>query len=275
MSLAPGPVDDRPVRGLLGSIALHAGLVIAVLSLGHPERSGNTRGPISIEVVSPVELTSPETRTAAGGDGGSRGGERAALTAPDIKAREPSTADKAPAPTSQHAANLDGPAARSARRAILDGRSSIGASSQRAATVGDLVGPIGFDRGTGNGRGDGKGTGLGAGDGIGDGLGTGRDGLAARLPAPPIADRIESKARPARLIYPSRTADIEEAALFVAQVTVDDEGYVVGAHLTRRFGGRRDDDAASLIFRFRYDPARDDAGRPIASIVEQHFHVGH
>jgi hypothetical protein len=34
---------------------------------------------------------------------------------------------------------------------------------------------------------------------------------------------------------------------------------------------RREQDAAAAVWRFRYDPARDDAGRPIASTVEQAF----
>jgi hypothetical protein len=37
--------------------------------------------------------------------------------------------------------------------------------------------------------------------------------------------------------------------------------------------GPRDNEAADLIFRFRYLPALDDAGRAIASTFEQPFHV--
>jgi hypothetical protein len=145
-----------------------------------------------------------------------------------------------------------------------------------ASTVASLLGPVRLDA-AGNGDGGrsdgaGRGTGRGIGDGIGDAIGDDRgteELVRMQLPAPPPA----SKARPARLIYPSRQTDIEEAALFVAAVTVDTDGYVVGAHLTRGFGGNRDADASSLIFRFRYEPALDDANRPIRSTVEQHFHV--
>jgi hypothetical protein len=132
------------------------------------------------------------------------------------------------------------------------------------------------------GRGGGRGNGAGIGDGEGDGQGDGRGTigeLAQRPmaeppppPPPPPAAKI-SKARPARLVWPNRDEDVEEGHQFVAQVTVDGEGFVVGAHLTKGQNGPRDADAASLVFRFRYEPALDDDGRPIRSQVEQEFQV--
>lgn len=88
-------------------------------------------------------------------------------------------------------------------------------------------------------------------------------------PAPPA-----SKARPAKLVYPTRERDLGEDRLFVARVTVDTDGYVVGARLVRGHSGPADAQAADLIFRFRYLPALDDAGRAIESTFEQPFHVG-
>ena len=41
--------------------------------------------------------------------------------------------------------------------------------------------------------------------------------------------------------------------------------------LTKGIGGRRDEVAAREVWRFRYDPARDRAGKPIRSKVEQRF----
>ncbi|MCW5805071.1 MAG: hypothetical protein KIT31_22055, partial [Deltaproteobacteria bacterium] len=90
------------------------------------------------------------------------------------------------------------------------------------------------------------------------------------LPAP----RPASKARPARLIYPGNHRKSEPSEQFIARVDVDDDGYVVGAKLVQGFGGRRDEQAAQLIFRFRYAPALDDDGHPIRSTLDQPFLVG-
>lgn len=57
------------------------------------------------------------------------------------------------------------------------------------------------------------------------------------------------------------------------RVTVDADGFVAGATLVRGFGGRRDEVASAQIWRFRYDPARDDDGRPVRSVLEQRFLV--
>jgi len=108
------------------------------------------------------------------------------------------------------------------------------------------------------------GTGFGAGATHGDSM------LARRLPPPPPA----SKARPPKLIYPVRQRDVgEHDPLFVARVTIDTDGFVVGAHLVRGVGGPRDAVAADQIFRFRYRPALDDDGRPVKAIVDQPFLV--
>lgn len=132
----------------------------------------------------------------------------------------------------------------------------------------------------GSGRGEGDGVGDGVGHGIGDGvgLGVGDASSAAALaslaiPAAPPAPKI-SKARPAILIYPKKHGSDDDTSIFIAQVTIDDEGYVVGAHVMKGEGGPRGAQASDLIWRFRYDPARDDDGKPIRSTIEQPFLVG-
>ena len=130
----------------------------------------------------------------------------------------------------------------------------------------------------GAGSGSGSGAGTGGGSGSGSGSGSGGAPLAlsdgpkapsrrATRPPPPPA----SKARPARLIFPKKHREVEDGDVFVALLTVDDEGYVVGVRLKKGIGGRRDEVAQREVWRFRYDPARDAAGRPVGSKVEQRF----
>jgi hypothetical protein len=121
------------------------------------------------------------------------------------------------------------------------------------------------------------GQGRGFGGGIGDGHGLADFAPpAAPVPPPPPAPGPppSSKARPPRLIYPSRQVQIDDALLFVATLTIDAEGFVDGAHLSHGFGGPRDDQAAGLVWHFRYAPALDDDGRPIRATIEQKFDVG-
>jgi len=124
---------------------------------------------------------------------------------------------------------------------------------------------LGASRGAGGlGRGlGGLGRGVGPGHGADDGI------LTAPMPPPPAA----SKARPPKLIYPTRERDVGEGELFVARVTIDRDGYVVGARLIHGVGGHRDDRAEAQIFRFRYRPALDDDGRPTPATLDQPFLV--
>lgn len=126
---------------------------------------------------------------------------------------------------------------------------------------------------TGSGDGDGLGTGRGSGIGFGNG---GRVHVATDVPAPPPPppDPPVSKARPAKLIWPTRDEDVDdEGNLFVARVTVDTDGAVAGAQiLTLRIGAKADH-AANAIWSFRYEPALGDDGRPIRSTFEQSFQV--
>lgn len=134
-------------------------------------------------------------------------------------------------------------------------------------------GTAGGETGIGGGLGTGIGSGLG---GIGLGTGTKLElpDLPPPPPPPPPAEvpRV-SLARPAKLIYPSREREVEDGRLFVARVVVDRDGFVVGAKLVRGYGGRGDNQAADLIWRFRYAPALDDAGQAIRSTLDQRFMV--
>jgi len=138
--------------------------------------------------------------------------------------------------------------------------------SMRASVLGDVV-----VEAVGEGGGGGGGGGGGAGGRGVSGVAT-DPRFAAWLPvALPVAP--VSRARPAILVFPSRQTAVEDAALYVAEVIVDDEGFVVGSRLARGFGGPRDVEAGAQVWRFRYSPALDDDGRPIRSTVQQKFAV--
>src|SRR5689334_11058494 len=85
-----------------------------------------------------------------------------------------------------------------------------------------------LDRGAGVEHDGDGGEGRGVGGNRGAGIGFGDGGKIAvtedQLVLPKPAER--SKARPAKLIYPTRERDFGEDRLFVARVTVDTDGYV-------------------------------------------------
>ena len=121
------------------------------------------------------------------------------------------------------------------------------------------------------GQGEGEG-----GHGTGNGIGLG-DGAVVRIPdnippAPP-PPRI-SKARPAKLIWPNRDEEVDDDAnLFVASVTVDSHGDVIGARMRTVRPGAKAARAADAIWTFRYLPALDDDGNPVNSTLDQSFQV--
>ncbi|HEX7704532.1 MAG TPA: hypothetical protein VF403_27520 [Kofleriaceae bacterium] len=137
-------------------------------------------------------------------------------------------------------------------------------SPQATSPWGELT--IGADNG--NGIGIGNGTGTGNGIGFGDGGGVQKIRELPAVPAPFI-----SKARPAKLIYPSRQVEVDEGDMFLARVTVDESGDVVGAHMMRTLPGSRGETASSMIWVFRYSPALDDDGKPVRSTFVQPFAV--
>jgi hypothetical protein len=124
------------------------------------------------------------------------------------------------------------------------------------------------------GGGDGRGAGGGHGDGIGFGAGGGIGAPQLVPEPPPVATPPPSRARPAKLIYPVRDREVDdEGNLFIARITVDTDGDVVGAHMIKTRPGVTGDQASSAIWTFRYLPALDDRGTPIRSTFEQPFQI--
>lgn len=122
---------------------------------------------------------------------------------------------------------------------------------------------------------DGTGTGTRHGNGNGIGFGTG-GGIAAPRggPLPPVPVPVVSKARPAKLIWPTRDREVEDDAdLFIARVTVDESGDVVGVRMVKTRPGSRGEHAANAIWQFRYLPALDERGVPTRSTFEQPFQI--
>lgn len=246
----------RRTQAVLGSIAVHAVVAVALLTM---QRAGDPRAPASrstIEMIdaAPVELVdlelAPEAARTATPGGASGGSPVQVATAKARTRRSPTQVD----PRGTIAFERDGERDDGGD----DGRDSGAAAAGGCAGAGDCVG---------GGRGRGRGIGFGDGGGL---------PIPPAAPTPPPAPSGDppSKARPATLIFPVRQRDVDDAELFIARVTIDHEGFVVGAKLVRGFGGPRDEQASDLIWRFRYAPALDAAGRPIRSTLDQRFLVG-
>lgn len=242
---------------MIGSLALHAACALALIAVRAPSPVRD-REPSHVALVEarPVELV--ELDLAVGGGGGTPG--HGATRPEPAKATRIARVDR----RDRRAARRPAIQAAPSERSLSDALAEVARASHEITDGGSAGG----DGGDGGGRGGGRGRGIGR--GIGDGLGD-RASAGELLPAVPAAPAA-SKARPARLIYPTRERDVSEGDLYVARVTVDRDGYVVGARLLRS-GGPKDGDASAMIFRFRYAPALDDDGRPIRSTVEQPFLV--
>lgn len=260
MRTAPRLVHHHRMRrsvALVGSLAIHAACGLALIAV---------RAPASVESTARIELGDAPVEIALvdvisvrdSGGGGTRGARGRAATRPaPVQVARIDRARRQlvrSAPT-EHAIS-DSPSAKSLSDSLAELAS---ASSERVdGTAGD--------GGDGGGRGGGHGRGRGRGVGLGD-----RASLGEPLPAIPAAPKA-SRARPAKLIYPTRERAASEGELYSARVLIDPEGYVVGAKLLHS-AGPKDADAANMIFRFRYAPALDDDGHPIKSTIEQPFLV--
>lgn len=229
---------DRDVkRALAGSLIAHGVLGALLLAMDAPQPPADPP-PRIIDIVDVIEAPPPKPPPAPAIDKPGGGGTEAARL-------------QAPKPTVRVAAR----------------------------TVREVIGSYEVDHGIGDGgTGGGEGGGIGGGRGAGIGLGEGGS-IAAQLdtPAPPPPpEAVVSKARPPKLIYPKRQRATlgDQSDVFVARVTVDTDGYVVGARMVHKLGGPQDDQAAQLIWRFRYAPALDDDGHAIKATIEQPFMVG-
>ena len=237
-------------RALVGSLVIHALFGVGLLSFEMREGDvvSHTRA-VAIEIVAPPTIAppppTPPTDVQGGGAAFASASESSAkqIAAAPRKTRSKQRSSVEPTPFGEY---------------TID-RSGTGAADGGVSSDGE--------GGEGTGTGGNRGSGIGFGDG-------GKIVVAEeQIVLPPPAERAVSKARPAKLIYPTRNRDLGEDALFIAQITVDTDGYVVGAKLVRGLSGPRDSEAADLIFRFRYLPALDDAGHAIRSTFEQPFHV--
>jgi hypothetical protein len=227
---------------LAGSVMAHGVVALAAVIVTRAravERPAPRPPPVEIELVGPSPpQPSPERPAAAGG----------------------SPAARAPAPRAPSRVRAVAPQAQ--RRSALDDEVTM-----RVEPPGDAAGdaPGGREGGLGDGRGR----------GIGFGAGRGDADLAVAALAVPTPDLVPraSHARPPTLIYPRRNRDIDDERLFVARLTIDGDGFVVGVHLVHGRGQPGADRAASAVWRFRYRPALDAAGRPITVTIDQRFLV--
>jgi len=233
------------------SLLLHAGLLAAVIWCGAravPARGPQTTALIAVEAAIPA--TVPPAATTTGGEG----------APPPSKARiaggsaRPRAAVRSPRPAAPMRVREEAPTG--AVPAPIDSSSSLG--TDLAALPGH--GPPG-----------GGGTGTG---GQGDSAGARRSPAitgATSAEACCAAAPVRSKARAARLIWPTQHRSEDEGQVFIAQVTVDEDGYVVGVRMTQGMGGRAGERAETAVWTFRYDPARNELGRPIRTRIEQPF----
>jgi hypothetical protein len=256
---------------LVGSLVVHAVVGAVLFTLARHPAPPTPAAAVAIEVVDlglpPAPVTTIDVTVAP--DGSPGGGGAAATARADEPARtsQPRISEPKRTIVASREASRWGDRARRADSAPTTDPATTDAFD-------DPRGAITFDDGTGasgDGEGNGKGRGRRTGNGIGFGDGGGIE-AGAPPPPPPPAPKL-SKARPARLIFPSRQRDVDDGELYIMRVTVDADGYVSGATLVRGFGGHRDDVASAQIWRFRYDPARDDDGQPVRSVLEQRFLV--
>jgi len=123
-------------------------------------------------------------------------------------------------------------------------------------------GPAGIGSGAG---GDGRGAGRGAGHGRA--TGSARPGRSHR---PAV---VRSRARPPRLVYPTRDREERPGEVFIVQLTINEKGYVVGVRLKQGVNRDRDEKALNAVWRFHYAPALDRDGRPVQAQIVQRFMV--
>ena len=231
-------------RAAAGSIVVHGALALGLLAIPHVSESPPRDEPgIELVDVGVAKLDSPPAQDTGGGT-------------PTTQATE------LPKPTATRDVTVP-------HRSRPDG--------DHPMRVADLIGSQTVEA-----RGD-TGMGTGRGGGIGEGAAGGICGCDLRgiappppsppPPPPPEAAPIASKARKPKLIFPARERESDPDRLFVAMVTIDEDGYVVGAKLVRGRGGAADRRAEELIWRFRYEPARDVDGRAIRTQLEQQFLV--
>jgi len=72
----------------------------------------------------------------------------------------------------------------------------------------------------------------------------------------------------------TRNDEVDDPSnLFVARVSLNRYGEVVGARILTARPGAKADRAANAIWTFRYTPALDDDGMPVNSTLDQEFQI--
>lgn len=231
------------MRPVLVSVAVHVAILLALIAHWHPEPQIAPPAQVATRELAPSEVDLLVDIVPSGGGGGGTSSPTAGTAAAPVRA--PARA--------------------------RDAWEQVTVRVERASGNGGEGGRPGEGEGSGDGHGTGLGGGIGS--GIGDLVRIADDIPAPPAPLPPVKI---SKARPAKLIYPTRDRDVEDDEdLFVARVTVDADGDVAGSHMVRTRPGARGDQAANAIWEFRYLPALDDDGHPITSTFEQPFQIAH
>jgi hypothetical protein len=255
------PLHDRDMRltPAIGSLAINAALLGLMGLLSARTAEVPPRAEIEISLLDVPSATVPALPIAvAAGGGGSPGGNEPRVEAAPIE------------PTHVEPTHIEPTHGEPTHVEPTSPWDDVDIRIDRSNDIRLPATEVGTGIGNGIGIGNGVGTGLGNGIGNGVGVGIGRDALrdiaALRVPIP-------SQARPAKLLHPTRETEVDDAELYAAIVTVDTDGDVVGARMTRSHPGSRGDTAASMIWQFRYSPALDDAGQPVRSTFEQHFAV--
>ena len=232
---------------------LHAGLLGLLARCERPSQRAADDDPIEMEVAEPAE---PDVHAAA------KEVEEAAAEAEAPEA-EPAAPRRTAGRVEERAAEPE-----AEPEPGTAGGGAMGESAETGLDLGWMLGSIG----DGDGGGGGTGGGGGGAGGIGRG-GGGRAARAARAAAPARAPRRMSQARPPRLVYPKRFRDERGGEVFVALLTVDEDGWVVGVRLVQGVNPHADQKALDAVWRFHYDPALNQAGRPIRARVTQRFMV--
>jgi periplasmic protein TonB len=252
--MSPG---DRLVIVLLGTIALHVSLAVALALIEPPERD-ESRAP-RLEMVD-LDLPPPAPPPVVAEDP-----EPEPEDAPEQPrapvAAAPTRVRTAPVRTTQPAAA----ATTAPEDAVPD---PGGGPVLHLPEVGQ--GQVAVVRGPKN-RGGRGGGGKGGGKGTGDGQGEG----SAPPPAPMSVASIKTRAKPkgdygyfdARKDYPAEARRLEVEGQIKVRLDVDDRGKVTQAKLINKLGHGLDELALARARVIEFEPARDTDDRPVASIV--------
>ncbi len=252
------------------SVVVHAVLVaaIAMCAGGRARTEGRREPPIGLTMIATTPVTmiatiaTPEHSASAGGGGGGL------MRSPSMRSTHATSPRRAQAARAMTPAAITAPTAPDSDP-DSDPVTDPDSDSDSDSDPDPDPDPATASSGSGSGPG-GSGTGHGTGTGSGRGPGTGASWTASLAAAAPSLAR-RSLARPARLIWPVRSGSEAQGTLYTVRVDVDVDGYVAGVRLLDSSMSRRDQRAADAVWKFRYDPARDHAGRPIASTLEQPF----